>query len=194
VGSLSGGQKPRLALAVGRVVDPELLFLDEPTSGLDLIAFRATWEAEHALRRDEGLTVLLTTHRPDEAEACDRLAVLSGGRVVVTGAPDDLRARVRGDVIVVEAAEPAPLAAEIAERFGVPAVVSGGAIHVEHERGHELVPRLVEAFPAGRFRSIALRRPTLSDAFLAITGLDLEEDASPEPSPLAPRRARRSYP
>jgi ABC-2 type transport system ATP-binding protein len=79
--------------------------------------------------------------------------------------------------VAVEADDPEPLAAEIAARFGVHARASAHGVHVERERGHELVPRLVEAFPPGRFRSISIRRPTLADAFLAITGRDLEEDA-----------------
>ncbi len=176
-GKLSGGMRRRLELARALVHRPAILLMDEPTAGLDAAAFRQTWEALHALRRDEGLTVLLTTHRPDEAEACDRLAVLAAGRVVATGTPEALRSRVAGDVVTVEADDPAPLAAELAARFGVPARAGARAVHLERERGHELVPRLVEAFPPGRFRSVSIRRPTLADAFLAITGEELEREA-----------------
>ncbi len=176
-GKLSGGMRRRLELARALVHRPSILLMDEPTIGLDAAAFAQTWQAVHALRREEGLTVLLTTHRPDEAEACDRLVVLAGGRVVALGTPEALRSRVRGDVVTVEADDPAPLAAEIAARFAVATRAGARAVHVERERGHELVPRLVEAFPPGRFRSVSIRRPTLADAFLAITGQDLEADA-----------------
>ncbi len=176
-GKLSGGLRRRLELARALIHRPTILLMDEPTVGLDAAAFNQTWELVRELSRRQGLTVLLTTHRPDEAEACDRLVVLAQGRVVATGSPDALRARVPGDVVTVEADDPAPLAAEIAARFGVHPRVGAHGIHLERERGHELVPRLVEAFPPGRFRSVSIRRPTLADAFLAITGRDLEGDA-----------------
>ena len=175
-GKLSGGMRRRLELARALMHRPSILLMDEPTVGLDAGAFRQTWEMVRGLARDQDLTVLLTTHRPDEAEACDRLVVLAQGRVVATGSPEALRARVPGDVVTVEADDPAPLAAEVAARFGVRARPGARGVHVERERGHELVPRLVEAFPAGRFRSVSIRRPTLADAFLAITGEALDDD------------------
>jgi ABC-2 type transport system ATP-binding protein len=182
VAKLSGGLKRRVEIARALVHRPSILVMDEPTTGLDAAAFRRTWALIHDLRDSEGLTVILTSHRPDEAEACDRLIILSGGRVVASGTPEELRSRVPGDVVSVVADDLDSLATEIAARFGVAPRVGSRALHVERERGHELVPRLVEAFPPGRFRSIALRRPTLADAFLAITGEDLEretDDAAP---------------
>jgi ABC-2 type transport system ATP-binding protein len=107
------------------------------------------------------------------------LAVLHQGRVVACEPPASLRARVKGDVIAVEADDAGPLAAEIAARFGVTARAGPGGLLMERERGHELVPRLVEAFPAGRFRSVSVRPPTLADAFLRLTGGALEGKASP---------------
>ncbi|WP_176063929.1 ABC transporter ATP-binding protein [Anaeromyxobacter diazotrophicus] len=176
-GKLSGGMRRRLELGRALVHRPAILLMDEPTTGLDAAAFRQTWQAVHALREREGLTVLLTTHRPDEAEACDRLAVLARGRVVATGTPEALRARVPGDVVTIEADDPAALARDIRERLGLEARPGPHGVQVERERGHELVPRLVEAFPRGRFRAVALRRPSLADAFLALTGEALEDDA-----------------
>jgi ABC-2 type transport system ATP-binding protein len=174
-GRLSGGMRRRLELARALVHHPSILVLDEPTTGLDAGAFRRAWETLLALRRDEGLTMLLTTHRPEEAERCDRLAVLDRGRIVACETPEALRARVRGDVVVVEAEEPGPLAVEIASRLGLAARAGPLGVTIERERGHELVPRLVEAFPAGRFRSVSVRRPTLADAFVDVTGQSLEE-------------------
>jgi ABC-2 type transport system ATP-binding protein len=175
-GRLSGGLRRRLELARALVHRPSLLLLDEPTTGLDAAAFARTWEAIEGLRRSEGLTALLTTHRPEEAERCDRLAVLSRGRVVACETPEALRSRVSGDVLALEADDPAPLALELRARLGLePRAVEGG-VEVVHPRGHELVPRIVEAFPPGRFRSVAVRRPTLADAFLRLTGASLAED------------------
>jgi ABC-2 type transport system ATP-binding protein len=175
-GKLSGGLKRRLELARALVHRPSLLILDEPTTGLDAAAFARTWETVEALRRQEGLTVLLTTHRPEEAERCDRLAVLAHGRVVACETPHELVSRVAGDVLEVEATDPAGLAAEVASRLGLRSRVTARGVTIEAERGHELVPRLVEAFPAGRLRSVAVRRPTLADAFVDITGASLAED------------------
>ncbi len=172
----SGGMRRRLELARALVHRPGLLLMDEPTTGLDAAAFRAFWDGVDALRRTEGLTVILTTHRPDEAERCDRLAVLAGGRILAIETPEALRARVPGDVVVIEADSPDALAAEIRARLGLDATARADGVYVSRERGHELVPRLVEAFPPGRLRTVSLRRPTLADAYLALTGGRLEEE------------------
>ena len=179
VGKLSGGMRRRLEIARALVHRPEVLLLDEPTTGLDALSFRRTWEALRALRGPGGATVVLTTHRPDEAAHCDRLAILSRGRVVAVETPETLLSRVAGDVVVVEAPDAGPLAAEIAERFGLSARAAGDTVSIERERGHELVPRLVEAFPAGRFRSVSVRRPSLADAFLHVAGEDLAAEGRP---------------
>ncbi len=178
-GKLSGGMRRRLEIARALIHRPEVLLLDEPTTGLDALSFRSTWETLRALRGAGGTTVVLTTHRPDEAAHCDRLAILSRGRVVAVETPESLLSRVAGDVVVVEAAGAGALAAEIAERFGVAVRASGDAVSIERERGHELVPRLVEAFPEGRFRSVSVRRPSLADAFLHVAGEDLAAEARP---------------
>jgi ABC-2 type transport system ATP-binding protein len=173
---LSGGMRRRIELARALVHRPALLVMDEPTTGLDAGAFRAFWAEVERLRRTEGLTVVLTTHRPDEAERCDRLAVLAGGAIVAEGTPEELRARVPGDVVVIEADSPEEVASGIASRLGLTARVRDDAVLVEHEAGHTLVPRIVEAFPPGKLRAVSLRRPTLGDAYLAITGEALDRD------------------
>ncbi|HEY6098842.1 MAG TPA: ABC transporter ATP-binding protein [Anaeromyxobacter sp.] len=174
---LSGGLRRRLELARALVHAPALLVMDEPTTGLDAAAFRDFWDGILALRRDEGTTVIVTTHRPDEAERCDRLAVLAAGTIVACETPDALRARVSGDVIVVDGEDREGLARELA-RLGLDPRVRADGVHVERPQGHALVPRIVEAFPAGRLRSVALRRPTLADAYLAVTGAALEGEAA----------------
>jgi len=122
------------------------------------------------------MTVLVTTHRPEEAEHCDRIAVIASGRVIACDTPAELKKRVGGDVIALEADDAEALARDVEARFGGKVRVDDGAVTLEVARGHELVPRIVEAFPVGRLKSVVLRRPTLGDVFLALTGKRLEKD------------------
>jgi ABC-2 type transport system ATP-binding protein len=189
VSTWSGGMRRRLELARALVHQPRIVLMDEPTQGLDEASFRSFWTHLRTLRDTEGLTVLLTTHRADEAELCDRLAVLDSGRLVANDTPVALAARVGGDILTVEAREPESLAAELRARLGLEARVVEGRIQVEVEQGHALVPRLVEAFPAGRLASVSLRRPTLADVFLQLTGRVLGAD-QPTAEPVRRRRSR----
>jgi ABC-2 type transport system ATP-binding protein len=176
----SGGMKRRLELGRALLHDPALLVMDEPTTGLDERSFRQNWERIEGLRDERGLTVLLTSHRADEAERCDRVAVVDGGRVIALDTPEALRRRVSGDVITLEARDPEPLAQELSQRFEVEARVVEGRVVLEREEGHALIPRLVESLPAGRIDSLSMHRPTLADVFVKLTGRALG-DETPEP-------------
>ncbi|CAM4500642.1 ABC transporter ATP-binding protein [Corallococcus exiguus] len=188
VGTWSGGMRRRLELARALVHQPRVVLMDEPTQGLDEAAFRTFWTHLKRLRDAQGVTVLLTTHRADEAEGCDRLAVLDAGKLVACDTPWALASRMGGDILTLEGPEPEALAAQVTERLGLAATVVEGRVQVEASQGHALVPRLVEAFPPGRFASVSLRRPTLADVFLQLTGKALGADA-PSPTP-APRKRR----
>ncbi len=193
VSRLSGGMRRKVEIARALVHDPAVVILDEPTTGLDEAAFRSTWERLLALKSRRGLTMLVTTHRPEEAERCDRLAVIDGGRVVACDTPDRLRERVRGDLLVIEAEGAETVARTIEERLGVEARVLEGKIVVERERAHELVPRLVEALPGGMLRSVSMRRTGLGEVFLELTGHDLAGAAipgEPDAPPPGPRGRR----
>jgi ABC-2 type transport system ATP-binding protein len=180
VETLSGGMRRRLDLARALIHQPRLLLMDEPTAGLDESAFRSTWQVLQRLRRETALTIVLSTHRPEEADRCDRLAVLDQGRADAIDTPEALRRRVAGDVLVIAADEPEGLRETIAGELGLEGIVDeAGALHLECERGHEVIPRLVEIFPNGRLRSVSLRRPSLADAFLKITGRELGDDEPP---------------
>jgi ABC-2 type transport system ATP-binding protein len=168
VSVLSGGLARRLEVARALLARPNVLLLDEPTSGLDPAARAEMWGAIEALSR-EGAAVLYATHLGEEAERAHRVVILDQGRVVAEGDPASLKAGVGGDVLVVECDDPDSFAAEVRQRFGVRARAVEGAMLVERERGHELVPTLVEAFP-GRARSVTLRQPTLEDVFVHVTG------------------------
>jgi ABC-2 type transport system ATP-binding protein len=177
----SGGMKRRLEL--GRVLlhRPELLIMDEPSRGLDTPSRRRYWEQLLALRRAWGMTILLTTHDPEEAEHCGRIAVLHEGRLLCCDTPDALRGQVGGDVLSIEAEETAALGELLRSRFPGVQVVRGGAgdLLLCAQRAHDLIPRLVEALPPGRLRSVSMRRPSLGDVFVKLAGQGLSSSAGP---------------
>jgi ABC-2 type transport system ATP-binding protein len=178
VGQFSGGMKRRLELARALLHEPSLLVMDEPTTGLDERFFRQTWERLEELRAGQRLTVLLTTHRAEEAERCDRVAVIDAGRVIAEDRPEALTKRVAGDVLTIEARDPDGLCAELTARLGLACRVVEGRVVLERERGHELIPRLVEALPAGRIDSLSMHRPTLADVFVKLTGRSLRDEGA----------------
>lgn len=169
VKTLSGGLRRRVELAKGLLHRPEVLLLDEPTVGLDPGARRDLWEHLAALRRDDAVTVVVSTHSMEEAEACDRVAILDRGRLVALGSPAELESEIRGEMIALEAREPARLAEAIRERFGVEVKILDGVVRIESPDGAAFVPRLAEAFP-GEIRSITVGKPTLEDVFVQRTG------------------------
>jgi len=165
VEKLSGGLQRRVELAKSLLHRPEVLLLDEPSTGLDPGARRDLWDA---LRSLKGVTVLLTTHLLEEAERCDRLAILHKGKVVALGEPSALRAEIGGDVVTVRSREAEQLAAAIREKLGESPQVADGMVRLARDRGHELVGRLVEAFP-GMIESVTVAKPSLEDVFLSKT-------------------------
>jgi len=169
VRSLSGGLARRAEIAKALLPEPSLLLLDEPTTGLDPGVREDLWRDLKGLRTAMGTTLVLTTHLMDEAAACDRVALLDRGRVVLEGQPDDLTSALGGDVITIEARDANRLAERLGPQFGLAAVVVDGLLRIERERAHEFVGRLVEAFP-GEIRSIRVSRPTLQDVFVHHTG------------------------
>ncbi|MDR3763587.1 MAG: ATP-binding cassette domain-containing protein [Acidobacteriota bacterium] len=168
--SFSGGMQRRLELAKGLLHHPQVLLLDEPTTGLDPGARRDLWQYLALLRDQEGVTILVTTHLMEEAEKCDRLAILSHGNLVGLGTPSELRSEIGGDVILLDAREPQQLAAAIHQRFQIDAtVLDDGRVRMERAGGHRFVPDLVEAFP-GEIDSVSVSKPTLEDVFIRRTG------------------------
>jgi ABC-2 type transport system ATP-binding protein len=175
VKQLSGGMRRRLEIARAFVHEPDLLLMDEPTTGLDEVSYQRFWKSVRGLA-EGGVSVLLTTHRAEEAELCGRLAFLFGGKIVACDTPDNLRRRVGGDVLELTVEDPEAVARGLKEEMGLPAEVAVGLVRVVSERGHELVPRVVEALPEGSLESVSVRRPGLGDVFLSLTGRGLLED------------------
>jgi ABC-2 type transport system ATP-binding protein len=167
--TFSGGMQRRLELAKGLLHHPSVLLLDEPTTGLDPGARRDLWQYLAILRDEERVTVIVTTHLMEEAEGCDRLAILNEGRVVALGTPDDLKHEIGGDVILLDAKSPESLAERIRARFHLDAQVLHGQVRMERENGHRFITDVVEAFP-GEIEAISVSKPTLEDVFIHRTG------------------------
>lgn len=169
VETFSGGMQRRIELAKGLLHHPEVLLLDEPTTGLDPGARRDLWQYLQLLRDQEHVSVIVTTHLMEEAERCDRLAILNEGRLVGLGTPAELTREIGGDVVLLEARDPERLAERIRARFHVDASVMDKHVRLEIENGHRFVPDVVEAFP-GEIQSLSVSKPTLEDVFIHRTG------------------------
>ena len=170
VETFSGGMQRRIELGKGLLHHPGVLLLDEPTTGLDPGARRDLWQYLQMLRDEENVCVLVTTHLMEEAERCDRLAILSEGNLVALGTPTELKNEIGGDIIMLDAAHDAALLAEhIRSRFHVEAAVLGNQVRIERDGGHRFVPDVVEAFP-GEIQAISVSKPALEDVFIRRTG------------------------
>jgi ABC-2 type transport system ATP-binding protein len=177
VRTYSGGMKRRLEIARGLLHHPKILFLDEPTSGLDPQTRNAMWDHVHKLRDAIGITVFMTTHYLDEAENCDRIAIIDHGKIQALDTPEALKRRVGGDKIIV-VGDP-ELQRDIAARYGVPVQAVDGEIHFQVAGGAEFVPRVVVDFKE-RIKSIQVKRPSLDDVFLQLTGHAIREEEGNE--------------
>ena len=172
VETLSGGLKRRVEIAKGLLHKPSVLLMDEASTGLDPGARCELWQYILELRDQEGVTVLLTSHILDEADRCDRLALLHEGKLVSEGTPAQLKSKIGGDVVILETPDAAALGQKIEARFRVRPASVDGTLRVEIANGHRFITEVVEAFP-GSIESVALHKPTLEDVFLRETGATL---------------------
>ena len=170
VETFSGGMQRRIELAKGLLHHPGVLLLDEPTTGLDPGARRDLWQYLQMLRDEEHVSVLVTTHLMEEAERCDRLAIMNEGSLVALGTPAELKSEIGGDVVLFEAAQDAGLLAEhVRSRFQVVTTVLENQVRIEHEGAHRFVTEVVEAFP-GEIEALSISKPALEDVFIRRTG------------------------
>jgi len=177
--TFSGGMRRRLEIARGLMHSPRVLFLDEPTIGLDPQTRRSIWRYIGELREAEEITIFMTTHYMDEAEFCDRIAIMDRGEIVALDTPASLKAAVGADRIRLEVDDDEAAIAAIAERFGIEAQRSEGAVTFAVPSGEQFVPRLFAELGLP-IRSVSVARPTLDDVFMAHTGTtirDAEESA-----------------
>ncbi|MCZ6473950.1 MAG: ABC transporter ATP-binding protein [SAR324 cluster bacterium] len=178
--TLSGGLKRRVELAKALLHGPRVLLLDEPSTGLDPAARRDFWDVLGAMRGRNELTVLVATHLMDEAERCDRVALLDQGRLVALGKPGALKDRIGGETVSVETAQPALLAKKIEDRLGLKTRLAGESVRVDSPDAAGTARKLLDAFGA-EVQAVRVGRPTLEDVFLTLTGrgLDAGEEEAP---------------
>jgi len=174
VETLSGGLQRRVEIAKSLLHRPEVLLLDEPSTGLDPGARIDLWQTLYRLRDQQKVTVLLTTHLMEEAERCDRIAIIDHGRIVALNAPEALRTEIGGEIISARTKDATSLGERIATMLKLEASVLNDEVRIEHPEGPALIARLLEKFP-GEIDSITLAKPTLEDVFIAKTGRRLDD-------------------
>lgn len=189
VETYSGGMRKRLDLACGLLHRPEVLFLDEPTLGLDIQTRRRIWDYIRQLKREQGLTVFLTTHYMEEADfLCDRVAIIDAGKICALGSPAELKRAILGDTLTLVLENDAPRLAEAMsalERLPLVSKVLGrdaGSLTLVVRNGEEAIPGVVTVLNefGARVQSLSLKRPTLEDVFLHYTGRGLRDEGGRE--------------
>jgi len=193
VSTYSGGMRRRLELASGLINYPKLLFLDEPTLGLDVQTRAAVWKYIRQLKEDYKMTLFVTTHYLEEADSlCDRIAIIDHGRIVKIGTPDELKATVGGDVIVVGVKESEPdISQDISKIELVKAVTkTGNDYRIKADAGEEASPQIIDMIRSKGLHvsKISLTRPTLDEAYLELTGRTLREEETNRWAMMSQRR------
>jgi ABC-2 type transport system ATP-binding protein len=174
VRTFSGGMKRRLEIARGLLHSPRVLFLDEPTVGLDPQTRSSIWGYIRELKAREDITIFLTTHYMDEAEYCDRIAIMDRGRIIVLDTPEALKASVGRDRVMISTDDDEAAIASLRERFGLEATMAEGLVTIAVEGGGAFVPRLFEGLGVP-IRSVSVSRPSLDDVFMSYTGTTIRD-------------------
>jgi ABC-2 type transport system ATP-binding protein len=174
VATFSGGMKRRLEIARGLLHSPRVLFLDEPTVGLDPQTRSSIWGYIRELKAREDITIFLTTHYMDEAEYCDRIAIMDRGKIIVLDTPEALKASVGRDRVQITTDDDDAAIAALRERFGLEATVAEGLVTIAVESGEEFVPRLFGELGLP-IRSVSVSRPSLDDVFMSYTGTTIRD-------------------
>lgn len=167
VKTFSGGMKRRLEIARGLLHHPKVLFLDEPTVGLDPQTRSAIWNHVQKLRDEIGITIFMTTHYMDEAENCDRIAIIDHGRIQDIGTPVSLKRNLGGDKVIVKG--DTALQNDLAHKYQVQVQIVENEYHFLMPNGAEFIPLVVSDFP-NRIKAIQVKEPSLDDVFLQLTG------------------------
>jgi ABC-2 type transport system ATP-binding protein len=177
VNTFSGGMKRRLEIARGLLHSPRVLFLDEPTVGLDPQTRSSIWSYIRELKGREDITIFLTTHYMDEAEYCDRIAIMDQGQIIVLDTPEALKAKVGRDRVQIQTDDDQAAIEALRERFEIEATVAEGMVTFGVPEGEQFVPRLFSEL-GQRIRSVSVSRPSLDDVFMSYTGSTIRDAKS----------------
>lgn len=181
VETYSGGMKRRLEIARGLLHYPKVLFLDEPTIGLDPQTRNYIWEYIEGLMEREGITIFLTTHYMEEAEHCDRIAIIDLGKIIALDSPEILKDNVGGDVIKLKTEDDESARTELLTRFPDLEMITDPECKLcfKKDRGEEFIPALIRDFGT-KIVSVSVHRPTLDDVFMQLTGKEIREEGADE--------------
>ena len=174
VSTFSGGMQRRLEIARGLLHAPYVLFLDEPTVGLDPQTRASIWKYINDLKSREDITIFLTTHYMDEAENCERIAIIDHGKIVAIDTPEALKASVGKDRVQIHTADDTAAIAELATKFGIEAAVHEGAVTFSVTSGEHFVPRLFAELTVP-ISTVSMSRPSLDDVFMSYTGTTIRD-------------------
>lgn len=174
VKTFSGGMRRRLEIARGLIHYPQVLFLDEPTLGLDPQTRSHLWEYILKLKNEKNMTIFMTTHYMNEAEYCDRIAIIDYGKIVALDTPKNLKKQVGGDIIRISSSEKDKIKKEIEEKYKKIPKEENGILQFEVIEGEKFLARLFNELEA-KIEFIELHKPTLDDVFLSLTGRAIRE-------------------
>ncbi len=177
VNTFSGGMKRRLEIARGLLHSPRVLFLDEPTVGLDPQTRSSIWTYIRELKAKEDITIFLTTHYMDEAEYCDRIAIMDQGRIIVLDTPEALKASVGKDRVQIKTDDDVKAISSLRDNFAIEATVAEGMVTFGVPEGEHFVPRLFAEL-GQPIRSVNVSRPSLDDVFMSYTGTTIRDAES----------------
>jgi ABC-2 type transport system ATP-binding protein len=175
VKKFSGGMKRRLEVARGLIHRPRVLFLDEPTLGLDPQSRARLWEFITEMPKKHNVTIFMTTHYMEEAEVCDRIAIIDNGKIIAEGSPEELKKTVGGDVISLKTTDNKRAKEEIKKLFNIDAEEKEGELYLTTGKGDACIPELIRGL-ADMVISVKLQRPTINDVFLKLTGKAIRDE------------------
>jgi len=188
VKTFSGGMKRRLEIARGLIHQPKVLFLDEPTLGLDPQTRFNIWEYIFKLKTEHEMTIFMTTHYMNEAEYCDRIAIIDHGKIIALDSPFNLKKMMGGDIIDLKSADSQKLSLEIEQKFNLKPIKEDNGLKLKVAEGEKFLPRLFNELET-KIDTIEMRKPTLEDVFLYLTGRQIRKEEASDKDAMR-RRAR----
>ena len=191
--NFSGGMKRRLEIARGIIHTPKVLFLDEPTIGLDPQTRKYIWQYLVDLRDKQKLTMFLTTHYMEEAEICDRIAIMDHGNIIALDTPENLKRSIQNDIITLVTDDNIGFSILVKEKFNIETTFNNGTLEVPVSNGKTFLPKLFEIAGA-RILSADIKKPSLEDVFIKLTGRKIREEEASKRDKLrdSVKRRRRS--